>query len=156
MKLSESINQNLIEFKLEANEKNEVIDQVIQLLAENQVLTDPEQYRQDVLARESQSTTGIGMGIAIPHAKSSGVKETSFTLVRLAREVEWQSLDDKPVNYVIMLAVPDSAKQEFLKLLSQLSTLLMEDDFREGLQQAESVKEIIELFKTEEEKLCLS
>ncbi|MEO1770232.1 PTS sugar transporter subunit IIA [Candidatus Enterococcus ferrettii] len=154
MKLSKAINPHLIQFNLGGREKRDVIERVVQLLAENDVLINADKYLEDVLAREAQSTTGIGMGIAIPHAKSEGVKETCFTLVRLENEVEWESLDDQPVRYVIMLAVPESAKKDFLKLLSQLSTLLMEEDFREGLLVAQTTHEIVDLFEKEEEKLC--
>lgn len=153
LKLSESIKPDLIHFDFEGYDKNSTIESVAHLIEKSGYLKDYQQYKKDVLARESLSTTGIGMSIAIPHAKSSGVKETCFTLVKLNREVEWESLDDKPVKYVIMLAVPEDANTEFLKLLSQLSTNLMDDDFRDRLLAAENKEAIVKLFQDKEEEM---
>lgn len=152
MKLSESIKPELIHFDFSSHSKKETIEKVAYMIERNGFLTDFQQYKADVFAREELSTTGIGMSIAIPHAKSAGVKETCFTLVKLNQGIEWESLDDQPVNYVIMLAVPENANTEFLKLLSELSTNLMDDDFRTRLLSSTTKKGIVDLFREKEEE----
>lgn len=157
MKLSESIRPELIHFDFLSHSKKETIEKVAALIEQNGCLNDLQQYKADVFAREALSTTGIGMSIAIPHARSAGVKETCFTLVKLRRGVEWASLDDQPVKYVIMLAVPENANSEFLKLLSELSMNLMDDEFRTRLLTSNTKEGIIALFKEkEEEQACIS
>ena len=109
-------------------------------------VNDLNQYIDGLYERESEFSTGIGNGIAIPHCKSDCVREAAFTLVKLNNPVEWETLDGRPVDYVIMLAAPNTSDNVHLKMLSRLAANLMDDDFREGLKNASSVKEITKLF----------
>lgn len=150
MNLVEAIKPSLVQFDFEVQSKEDTIKKVINLMKNSDLLVDADMYLKDVYEREAESTTGIGMGIAIPHAKSKGVKETCFSLIKLKKPVEWESLDEKPVNYVIMLAVPLGANDEYLKILSTLATNLMDDGFREGLMTSETIEDIYETFKNKE------
>ena len=94
----------------------------------------------------------MGNGIAIPHCKGSCVKEAAFTLVKLNQKIEWGSLDGEPVDYVIMLAAPNTADNVHLKMLSGLAVGLMDDDFREALKDATDVDQIIDIFKSKKEE----
>lgn len=138
---------DLIQFDFPGTDKESVITEIISLLNNSGLLTDKERFTKDVFARENEYSTGIGMGIAIPHAKSLGVKTVCFTIIKLENEVEWISMDGKPVKLVIMLVFPDQKPSGFLKLLSTLSYNLMDDDFREGLLKAKSREEVIALFE---------
>ena len=111
-----------------------------------------EKYLQGVKDRELEFETGMGNGIAIPHCKSDCVKEAAFTLVKLNQKIEWGSLDGEPVDYVIMLAAPNSADNVHLKMLSSLAVGLMDDDFREALKDATDVDQIIDIFKNKKEE----
>lgn len=137
---------NLIQFDFEGKTKETVIASVIEVLNNEGLLNDKHKYMEDVFKREEECSTGIGMEIAIPHARSIGVNSACFTIIKLKDPVEWESLDGNPVNIVIMLAVPEDETAEFLKLLSALSYNLMDDDFRNSIINATSRDEIIQLF----------
>lgn len=153
MELKDLLNTNLIQFEFEAKDKNDTISKLVDFLYEQGSLSDKKIYLEDVFAREKECSTGIGMGIAIPHARSKGVKTTSFTLIKLKNELEWESLDDQPVKFVIMLAVPAGENNEFLKLLATLSTNLMNDDFRDGLLNANTKDELVNVFYEKVEEI---
>ncbi len=147
MDLSAMIDERLVRFDLEADSKDDAIWKVADLLYDAGRLYDRDTYIRGVYEREKEFATGIGMHIAIPHCKSSAVKEAAFTLVRLREEIEWGSLDGLPVNYIIMLAAPDQGDNIHLTMLSTLARNLMDDDFRTGLLKADSVKDIKKVFK---------
>lgn len=151
MNLSMILDKRLIKFDFEVNSKEDAIHKIASLLYQSNKINDVDKYIEGVFEREKEFSTGIGMGIAIPHCRSEVVKEAAFTLVKLDKEIEWESLDDKPVNYVIMLAAPNSADNVHLKMLSQLAKDLMDDDFREGLLKASSIEEIVKVFETKGE-----
>ena len=88
---------------------------------------------------------------SIPHCKSDCVKEAAFTLVKLKTPVEWESLDNLPVDYVIMLAAPNTSDNVHLEMLSRLAASLMDDDFRNGLKDATDINQIIDIFKKKKE-----
>ncbi|MBU5437029.1 PTS sugar transporter subunit IIA [Tissierella sp. MSJ-40] len=147
MDLCSLIDKRLIVFNFDGQDKEEIIQGVAELMFNSGKIADKVKYVEGVFKRESECSTGIGMGIAIPHCRSDVVTQPCFSLVKLKNEVEWDSFDGKPVSYVIMLAAPNDANNEFLKLLSSLSYNLMDDDFRETLINASSIEEIELLFK---------
>lgn len=147
MEVLNMINPKLIKFHFAGTTKEEIISKVVDAVNESGCLNDVEQYRKDVFIRESLESTGIGYGIAIPHAKSKGVSNSCFTLIKLKNKIEWQSLDGNPVEFVIMLAVPEEEKNEFLTILSSLATRLMDDDFRDSLLNSENQEEMLNAFK---------
>ncbi|KRK92618.1 hypothetical protein FC08_GL000658 [Latilactobacillus curvatus JCM 1096 = DSM 20019] len=103
-------------------------------------------YVDSVLEREVHSTTGVGNGIAIPHGKSACVNRPAIVFAKMAKSVEWQSLDDKPVDIVVMLAIPDSEKgATHLSLLSEIAVKLMDEDLVEKLKKVTDTNEVVEL-----------
>lgn len=151
MDLSKMVDERLVKFDFNVNSKEDAIAKVATLMAEANKVSDLDKYIEGVFEREEEFSTGIGMGVAIPHCKSDVVNEAAFTLVKLRNEIEWGSLDDKPVSYIIMLAAPNSADNVHLKMLSQLATNLMDEDFRKGLLEATSIEEIKKVFTKEGE-----
>lgn len=147
MKLVDMVNSQLIAFGLDVKDKNDAIEKVGAMMFEAGKVSDQDKYIKGVFEREKEFSTGIGYGIAIPHCKDDCVKEAAFTLVKLDNFIEWGSLDDKPVNYIIMLAAPNTSDNIHLKMLSTLAKNLMDDDFRSGLLNASSVEEIKQIFE---------
>ncbi|MGN1343485.1 MAG: PTS sugar transporter subunit IIA, partial [Traorella sp.] len=133
MKLVEMLDEKLITFHLDTNDKNDAIVKVGTMMFEAGKVLNKDKYIEGVFEREKEFSTGIGNGIAIPHCQSDCVKEVAFTFVKLSHSIEWGSLDDKPVNFIIMLAAPNTADNIHLKVLSTLAKNLMDDDFRSGL-----------------------
>jgi PTS system fructose-specific IIA component len=110
-------------------------------------LNDKEGFLEDVLNRESISTTGIGNGIAIPHGKSANVLETTVAIGRTAIPLEWESLDDKPVHFIALLAVNEEDKTGVhVKLLSQMARKLASEDTCKRLLKAATAEEIADIF----------
>lgn len=137
--MNEIINSNLISLDLKAKNKEEVIKKMAKMIAKNGNLTSCDDFIKAVLAREEQTSTGVGSEISIPHGKSEGVKSAAVAFARLAQPVEWESFDDKKVKLVFLLAVPaKSESNQHLKILSTLSRNLLNEDFKRNLLQVEN------------------
>lgn len=148
MRLQELIKEETIVFDIKDTEKNDIILTLANVLKENDLVDDVDKYYQAVLERESFSTTGIGMGIAIPHGKSSAVKESSVVVGRTAEPVEWNSLDGQKVHTVFLLAIADQDRADgHLQILAELASNLMDDDFVEALNNAKSVEDILDIVR---------
>lgn len=145
--LSELLDDKLVKFDFPGNTKEEIIRSIAALMYESGKVSDVNKYIEGVFEREKECETGIGNGVAIPHCKSDVVKQTGFALVQLKNNIEWGSLDGEPVNYVIMLAAPNTKDNVHLKMLSQLAKNLMDDDFLNILTHAKSIEKIKKLFK---------
>ncbi|HBM74177.1 MAG TPA: PTS mannose transporter subunit IIAB [Clostridiaceae bacterium] len=153
MKISNLINENLINLELDTKTKDETLVEMIKMIKDNGNITSVDCFKEDVFKREREGTTGVGMGLAIPHGKSEAVTKECFAIAKLKEPVEWNSLDGNPVSFVVMLAVPaEKATTLHLKLLSKLSYLLMDDDFRKRLMASNSKKELIDLISKREEE----
>lgn len=146
MALTKIIQTKLVKFNLIASDRDTVIDQLADLYLENGVISNKATYINAVNVREAEGTTGIGGGIAIPHGKSEVVKSSAVAIAKLANPVEWQALDDKLVEYVFLLAIPDDGDNEHLQLLSELAGTLMDDDVREKLELANSKEDLEKIF----------
>ncbi len=139
MSITQLIDHQLIELDLAGDSKDAILQELVELIAENGALNDRHQFLSDLQKREQESSTGVGFEIAIPHGKSTGVDETKIAVGRNLSGVEWASLDGEPVQLVFLIAVPAEASgDEHLKILQQLSRKLMDDDFRNALKQAET------------------
>lgn len=132
-----------MDLNVETKEKFETIKHLASLMKER--LVDVDKYVEDVKAREVMSTTGIGDGVAIPHAKSAWVKKPTVVVGKSSGGIEWESLDDEPVNMVFLIAVPESEGNEHLKILQVLAVSLMDDDFKEELEKETDAKVIEKL-----------
>ncbi|SHJ86110.1 PTS sugar transporter subunit IIA [Paramaledivibacter caminithermalis] len=146
MKVRDLININLINLNSNAETKDEVLKEIAKMINAENRLNSEELYYEKLLERERQFSTGVGYGIAIPHAKTDAVKIPTMTIIRLKSQIEWQSIDDKPVSLVIGLAVPECKGNNIhLKIISNLSMKLMDDDFRSSLKNADNEDEILNI-----------
>lgn len=146
MKLKNSIYQENIVLNLKAFTKEEVIEQLSEILWKNGFIQDVSEFVNDVTERESQMTTGIGNGLAIPHGKSNSVFKSAVIFAKTDKEIEWNSLDEKPVNIIFLLAITNQdGDNEHLKLLADISGKLMDDDFVELIRKASTSEEIKKL-----------
>ena len=146
MDLGSVLDKKLIVLNLKASTKEEVITELADILYENDKLISKEVYINDVFERERHSTTGIGSGIAIPHGKSKGVKQTSIAIAKLVEEIDWQALDEKPVKMVFLLSVKmEDTEEMHLRTISNIATSLSEDETINRLLKARTSEEIIAL-----------
>lgn len=151
--LKSMITKECISLNLTAKSKNDVIDELVNMLFENGKLNDPKEYKKQILKREEESSTGLEEGIAIPHAKTAAVKVPTVAIGISKDGVDFNSLDGEPSKLFFMIAAPANAKDSHIEVLSQLSTSLLDDDIREGILNAKSKEEIINiLLKNEDNK----
>ncbi|EGT3616901.1 PTS fructose transporter subunit IIA [Clostridium perfringens] len=151
MKISQLLSLDTIKLDLMASNKDEVINQLVDVLWDAGKLNDKVLYKEEILKRESLSSTGIGERIAIPHAKTKAVKNASLALGIYKYGVDYDSLDGEPVNIVFMIAAPEGANNEHLETLSRLSVLLMNPEFKNGLLNAKTPQEVLSLLDKFEE-----
>ena len=138
-----------------ANDKADVLNQMVELMSKSGKINDVETYRKGVFAREEEGTTGIGEGIAIPHCKSKAVSKPGLAAMVVPDGVEYEALDGAPVNLLFLIAAPDTKENVHLDVLSKLSVLLMNEDFTNGLKNAKSVEEfmtVIDRFENEKDE----
>lgn len=148
MDISSLTNERLINMEIEAKDQKEAIEKVALLLENEDKIESKDEFIKGVLKREKEVTTGFGNGIAIPHCKINSVKEASIAIGKLNKAVDWDALDGKPVQYIVMLAIPNKeANTTHLKVLSTLATKLMENAFVDELLNADDAKKIIELLR---------
>lgn len=147
MDLAAMVDEKLVSFQMDGMTKDDVMQNIAQLMYDAGVVDDYSSYLTGLFEREQEMVTGIGNGIAIPHCRCSSVKRAAFTFVKLDNPIDWGSLDDEPVKYVIMLAAPDNGDNEHLKMLSLLARYLMDDDFKADLFQAKNLGEIQKAFR---------
>ena len=143
--LKSMITKECISLNLTAKSKNDVIDELVNMLFKNGKLNDPKEYKAQILKREEESSTGLEEGIAIPHAKTAAVKVPTVAIGISKDGVDFNSLDGEPSKLFFMIAAPANAKDSHIEVLSQLSTSLLEDDIREGILNAKSKEEIISI-----------
>ncbi|MBS4208442.1 PTS fructose transporter subunit IIABC [Bacillus sp. FJAT-50079] len=148
-KLTDITNEKLIDVNLSGTTRDEVIDEMIEKLYAEGVLESKEAYKQAILDREAQSTTGIGTNIAIPHGKSKAVKRPTVIFGLHQDGVDWKSFDGTDAKIIFMIAVPEeNAGDEHLKILQMLSRKLMDDSFRNELLSVKSTEEAYQLLDT--------
>lgn len=148
-KLTDLISLDLIEPNLEGTTREEIIDELIEKLDESGILTSKQQFRQAILTREKEGTTGIGMNIAIPHGKTNAVKRPAIAFGIKRDGVDWKSLDGSVSKLIFMIAVPESGAGDMhLKILQMISRKLMDEEFRNQLLNIKTKREALELLKT--------
>ena len=153
MRIRELLSNQSIALGAEAANKKDIIEKMTVLMETSGNLTDRKRYLKGVLEREAEGTTGIGEGVAIPHAKNAAVKKAGIAAMVLKKEVDFESLDGEPVKLVFMIAAPDNGANEHLEALSRLSTMLMDDEFRNRLIQAEDRNRFLAIIDEKEQKL---
>ncbi|RFB29901.1 PTS fructose transporter subunit IIABC [Bacillus sp. ALD] len=150
MRITELLKKDTIILDLKSTSKADVIDELVGKLDEAGRLSDLAGYKEAILNRESQSTTGIGEGIAIPHAKTSSVKTPAIAFGRSTEGIDYESLDGQPAHLFFMIAASEGANNAHLETLSRLSTLLMDESFRKTLLTASSIDEVIKAIDDKE------
>ena len=137
---------------LQATTKEAAIDEMINSLVDNGVVTDFDVFKSGIMAREAQTSTGLGDGIAMPHSKNAAVKEATVLFAKSNKGVDYESFDGQPTNLFFMIAVPEGANDIHLAALAELSKYLMQDGFADRLRQVTSADEVIEAFNIGEEE----
>ena len=152
MRITELLDINSIDLNPQVSNKEEAINHLVDLLDQSGKLNDKEIYKESVLNREAQSTTGIGDGVAIPHGQSEGVKTAGLSAMVVKEGLDFKSLDGQPTYLFFMIGAPKDSGGAHLQALAQLSTLLMEEDFRNALINASSKEEFLQLIDAKENK----
>ena len=137
---------------LQATTKEAAIDEMINSLVDNGVVTDFDAFKSGIMAREAQTSTGLGDGIAMPHSKNAAVKEATVLFAKSNKGVDYESLDGQPTDLFFMIAVPEGANDIHLAALAELSKYLMQDGFADRLRQVTSADEVIEAFNIGEKE----
>lgn len=144
--IAKIVSPDLIKLNLVGTTKEEVIDELSDLLKKDNDVGNKQVFVEDVFKRETEGETGIGQGVAIPHGKSPAVKNTTIAIGLSDHPIPWETLDDKPVTAVILFAVRDQdASTLHLKLLQQVAILLSDDDFISKLHHAKTKENVIQL-----------
>lgn len=150
MRITELLKRESIVLGAHPEDKQAAISQLAELMNASGNLSDADQYKKDVLAREAQGTTGLGDGIATPHAKSAGVKAAGLAAMTVPQGMNFESMDGNPARLFFMIAAPDSANDEHLAILSKLATMIMDPDFKEALIAARDKDEFLKLIDDKE------
>ncbi len=153
MRITELLDKRSILLDGTPKSKTEALDQVVELMVKSGKINDQEAYRRQVYAREEESTTGIGEGIAIPHGKCDAVTRPGLAAMVVKNGVDFDSLDGEPVTLIFLIAAPDTKDNVHLDVLSKLSVLMMDEEFSESLRNAGSVEEFLTIIdKADDEK----
>ena len=150
MRITDLLKEQGIELNAKVKDKSEAIEKLVDLMDKTGNLSDKNEYKKTVLAREELSTTGIGDGIAIPHGKTSAVKKAGLSSMVVKDGVDYDSLDGQPAKLFFMIAAPEAADNLHLEVLARLSTILMDEEFREKLINANSKSEFLKLIDEKE------
>ena len=153
MRITDLLDKRSISLNGAPKSKEEALDQVVALMAESGKINDEEAYRKQVYAREEESTTGIGEGIAIPHGKCDAVDRPGLAAMVVKDGVDFDALDGEPVTLIFLIAAPNTEDNVHLDVLGKLSVLMMDEEFSDSLRNAKSPDEFLEIIdKADDEK----
>ena len=152
MKIQDLLNTKVMLLDLQATTKEAAIDEMINSLVDNGVVADFDVFKAGIMAREAQTSTGLGDGIAMPHSKNAAVKEATVLFAKSNKGVDYESLDGQPTDLFFMIAAPEGANDTHLAALAELSKYLMQDGFADRLRKVTSPDEVIAAFNTGEEE----
>lgn len=151
MKISDLLTEDFVVTNLEGNTKDDVINAMIDIVAKSPKVLDKEKVREAVFEREKIMSTGVGDGFAIPHGKTDAVSDIVGSFAITAEPIDYEALDEKPVRLVFLLVSRANMVGPHIKLLSRISRLMNKPEFRNKLLSVNSPKEIITMFKQEED-----
>ena len=151
MRITDLLDKRSISLDAAPIDKKATLDMAVELMAKSGKLMDVEQYRAQVYAREEESTTGIGEGIAIPHGKCDAVKTPGLAAMVIKNGVDYDSLDGEPVTLLFLIAAPNTKDNVHLDVLSKLSVMLMDENFTTSLRNAKSVEEFLQIIDAADE-----
>lgn len=153
MKITDLLKKDSIDLNVEASNKKDILKKAVELMDNNGNIIDKDKYLELVLKREEEGTTGIGEEIAIPHGKGDSISAPGLAAMVIPNGVDFEALDEKPVKLLFLIAAPNTKENVHLEVLSRLSTLLMDEKFREELINAQSKDEFLKIIdKAENEK----
>lgn len=150
MRITDLLKKESIELKGKVSNKAETLDKMVELMVQSGNISDKEKYKKGVYAREAEGTTGVGEGIAIPHAKTDAVKRPGLSAMVIGNGVDYDSLDGNPVDLVFLIAAPNSKENVHLDVLSRLSVLLMDENFTSSLRKASTKEEFLDIINKAE------
>lgn len=151
MKIQDLLRKDVMILDLKATSKEAVIDEMITSLVEHGVVTDFDTFKQGIMNREAQTSTGLGDGIAMPHSKNAAVKEATVLFAKSTAGVDYEALDGQPTYLFFMIAAPDGANDTHLAALAELSKYLLKDGFADKLRHVSTADEVIATFDSAEE-----
>ncbi len=151
MRITDLLSKKSILLGANVSSKPQTIDQAVELMQANGNVQDLAVYKQAVLAREAQSSTGVGEGIAIPHAKTAAITAAGLAAMTIPSGVDYDSLDGAPVQLLFLIAAPETGENTHLEILSRLSTMLMDENFRKDLLAAKNAEEFLQIIDRAEE-----
>ncbi len=151
MSISEVLRPELMKFDMEATDKKQAIQELAQLMWNHGYVEDLQGLVDATMEREAEYSTGIGMGVGIPHAKSAVVKQPVVAFGKSSKGIEFDSFDGEPVYLVFLIAVPEKSDKEHLNILSTLSRALMHEEVRDALMRATTPEEVIRAFQSKED-----
>ena len=152
MKLSDHISEEVVCLDIKDSVKDEALKELAELLRPSRYITNFDAYLKDVFVREQLGTTGIGKGVAIPHARTDTVKDFVVAVGRSSEGVNFQAIDDQPVKLIILMGTPPGKVGEYLRILAHLSYLLKRGGFVESLMQVADKEAVVQLFRTNEDE----
>lgn len=152
MRITSLLKPSAIRIGGAASSKDDAISQLVELMTTEGNVTDVDAYKAAVLAREAESTTALGEGIAIPHAKTSAVSDAGLAAMTLPAGVDYDAPDNQPTTLLFLIAAPDTKADVHLEVLARLSTLLMDEDFRASLRAAKTAEEFRSIIDAAEDK----
>jgi fructose-specific phosphotransferase system IIA component len=150
MKLSKFCDEGLISFELSSLTKEEVIGELVALAAKSKLVKDKEMLLKDVLEREKLVTTGVGYGVAFPHAKTRSVRGIVIAFGRSKQGVDFDAMDKRPVNLFFLIAAPEDAIGAHLNVMARLTYIMKSEENREKLLNIKSPKELLEMLDSVE------
>ena len=151
MRVTDLLKNASIDLGAQVKDKQDAISHLVDLMDKGGNLKDKAQYKKDVLAREASGTTGLGDGIATPHAKSAGVKEPGLAAMTIPDGIDFESMDGNPARLFFAIAAPDGGNDEHLMILSKLATMVMDPDFKEALIKASTKEEFLKIIDDKED-----
>lgn len=152
MRITELLDIKSIDLNASPTNKRETLDAAVELMAKSGKITDKEAYKKLVYAREEENTTGVGEGIAIPHGKGACVAKPGLAAMVIKNGVDFEALDDEPVNILFLIAAPDTKDNVHLDVLSKLSMMLLDEDFRNNLINAKDPQDFINIIDAADEE----
>ncbi len=151
MDLGEFLDRDLVKLDLDGETKKEVLQELVDLLAADGKISSRDEFYQAILDREAEGSTGLGHGVALPHGKSEAVKELAVAIGRSPDGIDFDSLDGKPTELFFMIADSTGYSEDYLQIVSRLSSKLRKKDFRKQLMEAETETEIYDIMTVEED-----
>ncbi|MFP4164834.1 MAG: PTS sugar transporter subunit IIA [Chitinispirillaceae bacterium] len=152
MKIQDLIHKNSIIIDLKNTNKTEVLDQMARFLCSIHSIQDPDAISSNILEREADMSTGIGFGIAIPHARFNGIDRLYMVAARSVEGIEFNALDEQPVHLIFMMISPASTSTEHTQILSSLSRIMSYEEVRKKLLQADTSEAFLDILTKSEDK----